>query len=106
MTNRERFEAALCAAYIDLFETDPEYAYVRGRSIVTGAQNSPEGLAARMTAGLANGSANKDGRGIRAACKAVGIKPTYKELRAYLNAAGETPTGGTDGMLHTNFEWS
>lgn len=78
MTNRERFQVELEKAYQDLFATNPEYAYTRDRI-------SLENLAIRMTAGLANGSANKDGDGIKRACKACGIKQTYKAIREYLN---------------------
>ena len=37
-----------------------------------------------MTVGLAKGGANKDGEGIKRACKAVGIKHTYAAISAFL----------------------
>lgn len=79
MTNQTKFRLALQCAYTDLFASSPEYAF-------SAAKTTPEALAAKMTAGLANGSANKDGDGIKRACKACGIKPTYKAIRAYLEA--------------------
>lgn len=79
MTNHNRFEQELTAAYTDLFANDPEYAYAAART-------TPAALAAKMTAGLVTGGANKDGAGIRRACKAVGIKPTYAAIRAFLTA--------------------
>jgi hypothetical protein len=77
MTNAERFQDALMTAYRDLFANDPEYAY-------SAAHTTPEALAGKMTVGLAKGSANKDGAGVRRACKTVGIKHTYAAIRAYL----------------------
>lgn len=76
MTNRETFETALVTAYTDLFANDPEYAYAASRT-------TPAALAAKMTAGLLTGSANKDGEGIKRACKACGIKHTYKAIQAF-----------------------
>lgn len=78
MTNRERFQAELEKAYQDLFANDPEYAYARART-------TPAALAAKMAAGLADSSANKDGAGIKRACKACGIKQTYKAIGEYFN---------------------
>lgn len=80
-SNRARFRGALIIAYADLFANDPEYAYSASRC-------TPEGLADKMIAGLANGSANKDGKGIARACRSVGIKPTWKELRSFLHEKG------------------
>ena len=81
--NREKFKAELTAAYARLFESDPEtYGMARARY-------SPAELAAKMTAGLADGSANKDADGVRAACKACGIRNTYRDIKAFL--AGGAP---------------
>lgn len=82
MTNRERFIAALEGAYRDLFVNDPKYAYAASRT-------TPEALAVKMTDSLASGSANLDGEGIKRACKACGVKQTYKALRSFLNASNE-----------------
>ena len=79
MTNYQRFVDELTKAYSDLFTNDPEYAYAAAR-------NTPEGLAAKMAAGLAHGTANLDGAGIKRACKACGIRQTYKAIRPFLVA--------------------
>ena len=73
-----KFEDELTKAYEKLFATDKNYSYVA-------RLHTPRSLAAKMTAGLANNTANKDGDGIRMACKAVGIKYTWKEIIPYLN---------------------
>jgi len=78
ISNKQRFQDALTNAYIDLFANDPDYAY-------SSAHISPHALAHKMTEGLHKGSANKDGEGIKRACKACGIKQTYKAIQAYLN---------------------
>ena len=77
--NLATFESHLVDAYRDLFDNDPEYAYAASRT-------TPTELACKMAAGLATGAANKDGDGIKRACKAVGIKHTYKAIQHYLNA--------------------
>lgn len=77
MTNAERFQTALTAAYVDLFETDPQYAYVK--STIT-----PEALAVKMTAGLTRGGADHNSKGVKRACKACGIKTTLTAIMAFL----------------------
>lgn len=78
LTNAERFETALREAYTDLFANNPDYAY-------SAAHTTPEVLAAKMTAGLqVHNGANKDGDGIKRACKAMGIKHTYAAIRGFL----------------------
>ena len=84
-SNADRFIEVLTAQYRDLFANDPEYAYSAQRT-------TPEALAGKMTVGLAKGSANKDGLGIKRTCKALGIKYTYTAIRAYLTA--EAPPNG------------
>jgi len=76
MTPLEQFEAILAAQYQVLFET-PEYAFAKSR-------RTPEELAHTMTSGLAAGTANKDGDGIRNTCKLLGIPYTYKAIRSQL----------------------
>ena len=76
MTTLEQFEATLAAQYRRLFET-AEYA-------MAAARHTPEGLAHKMTSGLAAGTANKDGDGIRNTCKLLGIPYTYKAIRGCL----------------------
>lgn len=78
-TNYIKFERLLCKQYEHLLANDPEYAY-------SARVSTPAGLAAKMTAGLKNGNANKCGSGIRNTCRELGIPYTYKAIRAYLNA--------------------
>ena len=76
-TNRETFTATLAAQYRDLFAL-PDYA-------MAAARYTPESLAEKMTAGLLVGGSSKDGDGIKRACKALGVKHTYKAIIAYLD---------------------
>lgn len=78
-TNYVKFERLLCKNYEFLFSSDPEYAYAARRT-------TPADLAAKMTSCLRDGSANKDGQGIKATCKALGIAYTYKAIAAYLKS--------------------
>ena len=78
-TNRDRFKVFLVTDYTDLLHT-PAYA-------AAAAKHTPESLADAMIAGLANGSADKEGAPVKRACKALGIKHTYKALREYLTEA-------------------
>ena len=80
LSNKQQFENALIDAYRDLFANNPEYAY-------SAARCTPEGLAHKMTAGLHTGAANKDGEGIKRACKACGIKQTYKAIQEFFDRA-------------------
>lgn len=59
------------------FADDPAYGYVASRM-------SPEDLAGRLTVGLVNGSADKDGAIVKAVCKELGIARTYRAIREYL----------------------
>lgn len=76
--NISTFQQHLQHAYEDLFLNDPEYSYAAGRT-------TPSELASKMTLSLSKGKVNKDGEGIKRACKAVGIKHTYKAIKEYLN---------------------
>ena len=78
MNNKQKFTDALTTAYRDLFATNPEYAY-------SAARTTPEALAVKMTNGLHTGAANKDGEGIKRACKTCGIPQTYKAIQAFFN---------------------
>lgn len=73
---RATFIGHLAGEYARLFTTE-EYAYVASRT-------TPMDLAVKMTNGLLNGTANKDGEGIKNTCKMLGIKHTYTAIRAYL----------------------
>lgn len=81
---REAFQAALTEAYRDLFANDAEYRN-------HGSMTTPERLAERMTEALASGTGNKDGKGIKRTCKALGIKYTYGAIREYLADEVEPP---------------
>lgn len=76
--NLDAFCARLAVEYKNLFENDPEYAFSASRT-------TPEELARKMTLALDNGTANKDGEGIKRTCKHFGINYTYKAIRAFLS---------------------
>jgi hypothetical protein len=75
--SRSQFVDELTRQYADLFANDARYASVA-------AKGSASELAQKMTAGLIAGSANKDGDGVRRACKALGVKSTWKAITAFL----------------------
>ena len=75
--NLEAFNARLELEYTELFKT-PAYAYAA-------AKTTPSKLARQMTLGLDNGTANKDGDGIKRTCQHFKIAHTYKAIRAFLN---------------------
>jgi len=77
--NVDTFCATLTDQYRTLFVSDPDYAHVASRF-------TPEALARKMTLGLDSGTANKNGKAIRNACRVLGIDHTYKAIRAYLSA--------------------
>jgi hypothetical protein len=79
MTNKEKFTDHLELAYIDLFKNNPEYAY-------SASKTTPKALAEKMASHLLTGDANKDGEGIKRACKACKIKQTYKAISGFLKA--------------------
>jgi hypothetical protein len=76
--NLNAFNEQLAKEYVELFKT-PEYEYSASRI-------TPEALARKMTLGLDNGSANKDGDGIKRTCKHFKIAHTYKAIREFLKA--------------------
>lgn len=76
--NQARFHLALQIAYKDLFANDPEYAYSASRC-------TPGTLADKMLAAFINGTGSNSGKGVARACKACGIKSTYKAINAYLS---------------------
>ena len=77
-TNRDRFETVLTAQYRYLF-TLPEYA-------MAAARHTPEAMASKFTQGLIDNTSSNDGEGVKRTCKALGIKPTYKAIREFLQA--------------------
>jgi hypothetical protein len=78
-SNLGKFTQALELAYIDQFTNDPEYAY-------SAAVATPKALASKMASYLMTGDANKEGEGIKRACKACGIRQTYKAISAFLQS--------------------
>lgn len=76
-TQAQTFRDTLAAQYRDLFNTT-DYA-------IAAARMTPEALATRMTDGLMNGAASKDGDGIKRTCKALKIPYTYSAIKSYLN---------------------
>ena len=74
--NLDKFYEQLKTEYENLFKNDPEYAY-------SASKTTPADLARKMTLGLDNGSANKDGEGIKRTCKALNVPHTYKAIRAF-----------------------
>jgi hypothetical protein len=78
MSNRDTFARTLSGQYVELFQS-PGYAMAKARY-------TPDALAQKMTDGLADGTANKDGDGIIRTCKLLKLPHTYKAIRAYLQA--------------------
>ena len=77
--NLDSFCQTLADQYRKLFASDRDYAHVS-------SQLTPEALARKMTLGLDNGTANKDGKAIRTVCRVLGIDYTYKAIRTFLSA--------------------
>lgn len=75
-SNRVRFELILTEHYRVLF-TRLDYA-------LAAKKYTPAALAEKFTAGLLDGTAGNDGDGVKRTCKDLGIKPTFKAIRAYL----------------------
>lgn len=74
--NLDLFCKTLALEYQELFKT-PEYAFPASRT-------TPEAMAKKMTLGLDNGTANKDGGGVIRTCKKLGIAHTFKAIRVFL----------------------
>jgi hypothetical protein len=79
-------KALFLSAYVPALEaaygSDPEW-----RRIVLLRNPSIEAMAEKMVEGLYTGAANKDGDAIKAACRALGIKQTYKAIRTFLGGS-------------------
>ena len=82
-TTLDRFVAVLTDQYAQLFET-PEYAIAKARY-------SPAELARKIALGIDNGTASKDGEGIKRTCKVLGVSHTYKGIRAYFAKGDPCP---------------
>lgn len=77
-SNLDTFISVLTECYEYLFNSSDDYKYAAART-------TPAQLANKMTLGLKDGTANKDGDGIKSACKKLKIKHTYKAIKEYLN---------------------
>lgn len=79
MTNKEVFKdeytVQLTAAVRDYPQ---EYAY---------NVNTVPDVVRRMMIAIERGSFNKDSRAIKATCRKLGIKPTYKAIAEYMKAS-------------------
>lgn len=75
--NLENFTRLLEEQYTVLFSSDQDYQYAAART-------TPKRLAIKMAHGLIQGSANKDGEGIKKACAMLGLENTYKAIQGYL----------------------
>lgn len=76
--NMIKFMGVLADQYADLFKSRPqEYSMAMQRY-------TPSGLAEKMTMSLKKREADKDGEGIRRACKVLGIQHTYKAIEEFL----------------------
>jgi hypothetical protein len=82
--NQDQFRAALAAAYADLFANNAEYAY-------SASKTTPAQLADKMLAAAISGSINKDGEGVKRACKACGIPYTLKAIFAFVGYEKPAP---------------
>lgn len=76
-SNVQTFTAALAHHMREIRARDPQ-AY-------SWPESDTEKVAVKLTGGLLLGGANKDGAGIRATLRALGIKDTYKAIKAYLS---------------------
>ncbi len=74
--NLDKFYEQLKIEYENLFKNDPEYVY-------SVSKTTSADLVRKMSLGLDNGSANKDGEGIKRICKYFGIFYVYKVIRVF-----------------------
>lgn len=97
--NFARFQTELTAQFTTLFADNPAYQRVK-------TTHTPEQLAAKMTKALADGG-EKNSEGIQRTCLVLGLRHTYKAIRAFLAGAVEIPepkkvtVPDKDGKPHT-----
>lgn len=77
--NLDYFYVLLKLQYIALFESDPDYAFAASRT-------TPAKMARKITLELDQGTANKEGKGVKNVCKELNIKHTYKAIHTFLTA--------------------
>lgn len=75
--SKVKFQEKLAEIYTQLFATSEEYKS-------SAARTTPEALAGKMTNGPIDGTANKDGEGVKLACKHFKISHTHKTIRSFL----------------------
>jgi hypothetical protein len=79
--SKAKFKEILAKHYAVLFESDdPDYNNTWLKS-----KHTPQSLADKMTESLCVGLANREGKGIKRACKELDIKYTYTAIKEYLN---------------------
>jgi hypothetical protein len=76
--NTEKFKTTLEKHLTVLFKT-PAYA-------MAASKTTPPAMAERVTAGLIDGSASKDGEGVQLTLKELGIKNTYTAIKSFLQS--------------------
>lgn len=89
--SKQKFITIYTAELVERYASDEAYmAHLRSvpwvRNGGLSAQPTPyilERLAMRMTDGMLAGTANKDGDAVKAACKTLGIKHTYKAIKEF-----------------------
>lgn len=83
----ETYRQNLTKAVCDFPDEYPWYAcptIIHGNTGTIVYQDTIATVVERMAEAFRRGSFSKDGRAIRATLKALGIKPTYKAIREYL----------------------
>ncbi len=50
------------------------------------SKTTPKAMAERVTSGLTDGSASKDGEGVQLTLKELGIKNTYTAIKSFLQS--------------------
>lgn len=80
LTNYAKFSVIYLKHLRDCIQNDPEYAYTKEHC------QDILALAQKMTLGLLNGSANKDGKAIKLTCRELKINHTYKAIQAFIKS--------------------
>lgn len=78
VSSKELFSSTYLRHMQEHAKTHPEYYHY-------GPEEVPV-VHAKMMAALERGSANKDSEAIKATCKEMGIKHTYRAIRDYLSS--------------------
>lgn len=70
--------------FMEVYSTELKRAIVEHPDEYAYPVDEAEVVVARMSAAIARGSYNKDGRAFKATCKALGIAYTYSAINAYI----------------------